>query len=363
MSMRIDLRDAMFSEREQPLLTWGAFSVSTFRFDSGVAALRLSNARGEIIMLPFQGQQVWRARFDGRELTMRSMFDEPRQTQTYLENYGAFMIHCGLTGLGAPGPTDTHPLHGELPNAPFQSAWLDIDAGRESVTVAGSFQHIVAFSTNYRATVETTLAATDALLDISIRVENLKATPMDLMYLGHANFKPVDHGVLHYSADHTPQTVRVRQSIPSHVTPKPGYVEFLAELAEDPTGHHLLRPGLGFDPEVVFEIDMTADTDGFAHALQEHPDGTADYVRCRPDQAPLCTRWICRTPDQDGLGIAFPATSGVEGYTTEKSKGRVAEVPGGETWQLDMQLGLLTPTETADMIARIDQINASQGTE
>ena len=50
---------------------------------------------------------------------------------------------------------------------------------------------------------------------------------------------------------------------------------------------------------------MINDADGFAHALQKHPNGTADYVRCRPDQAPICTRWICRTPDQDGLGIAF----------------------------------------------------------
>ncbi|GIS11657.1 MAG: hypothetical protein CM15mP115_08080 [Alphaproteobacteria bacterium] len=47
-------------------------------------------------MLPFKGQQIWRAGFDGRDLTMRSMFDEPVDTQVYLETYGAFMIHCGL---------------------------------------------------------------------------------------------------------------------------------------------------------------------------------------------------------------------------------------------------------------------------
>lgn len=352
--MRFELYASMFGEKERPLFTSGELSISTFRFDSGVAAVRAKNARGEIIVLPFQGQQVWRASFDGRDLTMRSMFDQPRETRVYLETYGGFMIHCGITGLGAPGPEDTHVLHGELPNAPFESAWLEI--GENSLTVAGSYQHTVAFSTNYRATVETKLTAGLALMDISVSVENLKRTPMDLMYLGHANFKPVDNGELHYTADYTANSVRVRRSIPSHVTPKPGYPEFLAELAEDPKGHHVLSPGLAFDPEVVFEIDMKSDADGFAHALQKHPDGTADYVRCRPDQAPLCTRWICRTPDQDGLGIAFPSTSGVEGYAAEKAKGRVETVEGGETWRIDMRLGLLTARETAEAVAMIDKV-------
>lgn len=351
--MRIDLHGAMFSEKERPLCQFDAITITTFRYDSGVAALRVKNDRGEIIMLPFQGQQIWRAGFDGRDLTMRSMFDVPVETRTYLETYGAFMIHCGITGLGAPGPQDSHPLHGELPNAPFQSAWLEIDPDTSSVTVAGTYQHIVAFSTNYLATVETTLTADSALIDVSVSVENLKQTPMDLMYLGHANFRPVDRGALHYSADYNAKSVRVRRSIPSHVTPKPGYPEFLEELAETPEAHHVLKPGLAFDPEVVFEIDMNSDADGFAHALQKHPDGTADYVRCRPDQAPLCTRWICRTPDQDGLGIAFPSTSGVEGYTAEKAKGRVETVKSGETWRVDMVLGLLTAPEAEQTIAMI----------
>ncbi|MEM9584271.1 MAG: DUF4432 family protein [Pseudomonadota bacterium] len=357
--MRIELYDAMFGDKERPLCQLDEFAISTFRYDSGVAALRVKNARGEIIMLPFQGQQIWRAGFDGRDLTMRSMFDEPRPTQAYLETYGGFLIHCGITGLGAPGPDDTHVLHGELPNAPFQSAWLEIDTASHSVKVAGSYQHIVAFTTNYRATVETSLTAGAALIDVSVSVENLKHTPMDLMYLGHANFRPVDHGELHYSAPYDSASVRVRRSIPSHVTPKPGYAEFLEALATDPTAHHVLTPGLGFDPEVVFEIDMNADADGFVHALQKHPDGTADYVRCRPEQAPLCTRWICRTPDQDGLGIAFPSTSGVEGYTAEKAKGRVETVEGGASWRIDMTVGLLTTSEAQEAISAIERIRQS----
>ena len=70
--MRIELYDQMFNEKERILCQFDTFSITTFRYESGVAALRIINARGEIIVLPFQGQQVWRAKFDGRELTMRS---------------------------------------------------------------------------------------------------------------------------------------------------------------------------------------------------------------------------------------------------------------------------------------------------
>ena len=356
MAVRIELHRSSFESRASRLLETGEFTVSAFRYDSGIEALRLCNARGEIIVLPFKGQQIWRAGFDGRDLTMRSMFDEPVDTQVYLETYGAFMIHCGLAGLGAPGPDDTHPLHGELPNAPFQKAWLEIDEGEGTVAVGGSYQHTVAFSTNYLATAKVAMTAGSALLDVSLTVENLKQTPMEMMYLAHANFRPVDHGELHYTAPYDASAVRVRTSIPAHISPKPDYMAFIEALALDPSPHHRMDPALAFDPEVVFSIDMMADDEGLAHAMQAHPDGTADYIGFRPDQAPICTRWICRTPDQDGLGIAFPATAEVEGYTAEKAKGHVIELAGGALWTIDISMGLLTATEAAGLKDRIDAV-------
>ena len=358
MSARIELHRSSFEDRERPLCEMGAFRISTFRYDSGIEALRVRNARGEIIVLPFKGHQIWRAVFDGRDLTMKSMFEEPVDTTVYLETYGAFLIHCGLTGLGAPGPDDTHPLHGELPNAPFQTAWLELDQRLQTVRIGGTYRHTVAFSTNYLATASIGMTAESALLDISLSVENLKKTPMDLMYLAHANFRPVDHGELHYTARYDADSVRVRRSIPAHISPQPGYAEFLASLAEDPAPHHILSPDLAFDPEVVFTIDMMADDEGLAHAVQKRPDGTGDYIGFRPAQAPLSTRWICRTPDQDGLGIAFPSTSEVEGYTAEKAKGQVVELAGGDSWNIDIRMGLLTRPETDDMIRRIERVRS-----
>lgn len=361
MPIRIELDDAMFAMNEKPLCTLAGFEISTFRYRSGVAALRLRNRRGEIVVLPYRGQQIWRASFDGRELTMRSMFEEPAASLVYLESYGAFLIHCGLTAIGAPAEGDDHPLHGELPTASFRDAHLVIDEARQTVTLGGTFRHTVAFSTDYEMHSELTLQADTALIDAHLHVRNRKRTPMPLMYLAHINFRPVDDGELAYTAPYTAEAVRVRRTIPGHITPGPGYGEFIAQLAEDPELHHRLAPGLAFDPEVVFTIDAVADAEGWAHAVQRHPDGTADYVGHRPEQAPVLNRWICRTPDQDAIGFSFPSTSMSGGRALETREGRYVRLEGGESWRCDMRFGLLTAEEAEGAAQHIDAVMGRSG--
>ncbi len=352
--MRLELQNAMFDEMERKLLTAGDITVTTFRYRSGVAALQITTPRTELIVLPFKGQQIWRASFDGVDVTMGSMFPEPVDTHVYLETYGAFLLHCGLTAIGGPSPDDTHPLHGELPNAPLQDAWLELRDG--ALVIGGSYRYTVAFTVNYLATLEITIPADASFVDVSVHVDNLRKSTMELMYLAHANFRPVDMGELIYSAKPTPETVRVRQSIPSHISPPPGYAEFLDDLALNPERHHVLSPDLAFDPEVVFELDMMADADGWAHAMQRHPNGSADFISYIQAQGPSATRWICRTPDQQGLGMAFPSTAGVEGYLAEKAKGRITEVPPEGTWDISMRMGRLNVHDTKAMAEKISQI-------
>jgi hypothetical protein len=358
MSVRIDLNSVHFGEKERALAEAAGFKLSVFRYDSGIKALRVVSKRGEMIVLPFKGHQIWRLCFDGRDLTMKSMFDEPVPNVPYLETYGAFFIHCGATAIGAPGPTDRHALHGELPNAPYQKGWIELDEAKGTCAIVGTYEYTVAFSYHYLATSRHVMQADSTLIDVSLEVANLKQTPMDLMYLAHANFRPIDNGELIYSAPHTAEAVRVRKSIPAHVTPKPGYPEFLEELSRNPKLHHVLRPDLAFDPEVAFMIDMNAGKDGFAHALLKRPDGSSDYMRYCPKQCGQCCRWICRTPDQDAIGMAFPCTSGVEGYTTEKKKGLVAIVEGGTSWRVDMRMGTLNAADTKAVVKEIENINA-----
>jgi hypothetical protein len=352
------LQPSFFAEAERPLVQSGELTAAAFLYPSGVQALRLSNALGSIVVLPFQGQQIWDAQFHGRTLTMRSMFDQPYPTTEYLRTYGGFLLHCGMTAMGVPGAGDTHALHGELPNARYQTAHLlaGQDERGSFLAVGGEYRHTVAFATNYAAQPLVKLYAGSSRLSVSLAVHNLKQTPMELMYLAHANFRPVDHGRLVYSAHCTPQHVRVRSSIPSHVRPAPGYRGFLEELAAHPEQHNVLAPGLAFDPEVVFFVDYLADAAGWAHSIQVHPGGAADFISHRPDQLDHGVRWISRTPDQDALGLILPATAEPEGYMAEKAKGNVKTLAGGAEWRCDMELGALTADEAQAMAAEIERI-------
>jgi hypothetical protein len=181
---------------------------------------------------------------------------------------------------------------------------------------------------------------------------------MDLMYLAHINYRPVDHATLLTTAPTNAQAIRVRQSIPSHISPAPGYREFISALAENPGLAATLVPGLGFDPEVVFTIDANADQQGWAHSMQQLPDGTADYVAHRPDQLPFVIRWISRTPDQDCLGFAMPATAEPEGYTAEKNKGNLQSIAGQESWRCNFVVGTLDATKAGELASFLQTQNA-----
>jgi hypothetical protein len=343
MTITIELPQEIFTLCEKSIVSFDVFKVSAFRYPSGVAAVRIRNDRGEIIALPFQGQQIWRAGFDGHDLTMKSMFAEPVVTRNYLENYGAFYLHCGLTAVGPPGPEDSHGLHGELPNAPFQRAWLEVyDSG---VSIRGSYEYAMAFAAHYEATTSAMLHRGSALIDVGIRVKNLRRAPMQLMYLGHANFRPVDNGELDYSASYDPDSVRVRRSIPAHINPPPGYAELLQRLADKPEIHHRLIPAQAYDPEVVFQIGFQAGKNGKAYSRQIHPDGGMDYIEFDPVVFPNSLRWICRTPDQDALGMALPSTSGGGGQRAEIQGGRYIPLDGGGSWEATVRLGRLQQNE------------------
>ncbi len=335
-----------FSAKEAPLVDAGELSASAFRFPSGVCALRLKNSLGELVMLPFQGQQIWDAVMRGRRITMKSMFDQPYPTTDFLSNHGGFLLHCGATVMGAPGPGDTHPLHGELHNAPYQSAALVLgtDEKGDYIGLTGTYRHILAFNYNYTATPLLKLYAGSSVFSVSMTIHNLKGSPMPLMYLEHVNFCPVDGGRLVQSVVCDTQNMKVRAYIPPFMDVSPGYRELVQELQVHPEKHLVFDPGLDYDPEMVLFLTYRADQAGWAHTLQVHPDGSADVARHRPSQMDHGVRWICRTPDQDALGIE-PCTAEVEGLQAETKKGNVRSLPGGASFTCDLEIGVLQPDE------------------
>ena len=68
----IHLSPHLFTEKEKPFIEAGPLSASVFHFATGVCGLRLKNELGQVVLLPYQGQQIWSAEFGGRILTMKS---------------------------------------------------------------------------------------------------------------------------------------------------------------------------------------------------------------------------------------------------------------------------------------------------
>lgn len=360
---RIQLVPEQFESAERPLVVYGDLTATTFRFTGGVCAVRLKNSLGELVLLPFQGQQIWSAEFSAqgvarRPLTMRSMFDRPRATHEFLATFGGFLQHCGVSGVGGPSAEDDHALHGELPNAPYEDAWLltGTDQNGPFIGLGGSYRHTVAFGHNYLAEPCVKLHSGRSLFHVAINITNLKKIDMELFYLAHVNFRPVDGGRLVYSAVCSPRHVRVRTSVPAHINPPDGYREFIDRLARDPSIHETLDSAMAYDPEVVFFIDYLADEEGWAHTLQVHPDGSADYLRHRPAELPRATRWISRTPDQDAIALVEAGTSEPEGYRIEKAKGNFAVLKPSETFKACLDIGMLDPAEANRLEEKVQRL-------
>lgn len=342
MSTRIPLYRALFGEQEKTLLQSADFKVSAWAYPSGVLALSLENSRGRLVVLPYQGQMIWSAVFDGCDLTMTNLFDQPRPSPTVIGTYGCFMFHSGLLRNGCPAPADDHALHGEMPCAPMDTAWLEIDDGW--LRLGGEYEYAQGFGDRYRARPSVTLRAGSALFDIAMDVTNLAGKPMDLMYMAHMNYAYVDGGRFVEPLDM--ESLRLRSSVPDHVKPTPAWSAYMAQLAVYPEQLTQLDQPALYDPEIVFFFDgVGTDALGQAHFLLDHPGGEAFYTRYRPEQFSHAARWILHNPDQQVAAFVLPSTCEPEGYNAEKAKGNVRALAAGASAAFSVTTGYLSARE------------------
>ena len=351
----IDLGAAAFTANETVLASQGGMTASVFRYPTGVAALRIRNSRGSIILLPWQGQQIWDAEFLGRRLTMTSMFEEPIDTRSYLASCGAFFIHCGMLAMGNPGATDTHPLHGEIPNALYQKAQLMMgrDDGGDYMALTGTHEYRMGFGPHYLATPLVKLHARASFVQVSMTVRNLAHRPMPLMYLAHINFRPAVGGYVHDAVPDDARHIRIRTTLPEFFEPSQAFRAMIARLAADPGQHRRLAKGETIDPELVMGLDYPADERGEAVTLMEHGDGTGDFVIHRPSELPRATRWFTRTGDEQAAGMVLPGTAEVNGFAAEMAKGNVRFLGHMETFHCALTCGAADVAETRALRARI----------
>lgn len=333
----LPLSPDLFGECERVLLRGRGATVSAFRYSSGVAALRLVTRRVELVLLPFRGQQVWRYAVDGEEQTMRTHFDEPAASTVFGETYGGFLLHCGLSGLGAPGPEDRHAHHGELPNAAYDNVELRIGEREGATTVALSGRAAVRTSHAVSATFEPTLtlSTADTALRLTMDVTNLRRTPLEYAYLCHVNWAPVDGARLVQPVTDSGFVVD------PHPAQDRATADYTQRIAADPELSNLLDLGQPLVPEYCAILTPTPDEAGWAEFRMVRPDGKLALVGFDTARLPRAIRWISNTGDEEAAGFCLPTTSHHHGRAAAAADGVLALLPPGQTHRLEVVVAVL----------------------
>jgi hypothetical protein len=309
------------------------------------------------VVLPYMGQIVWSATFDGVELAMASMFQVPRPAQTIIETYGCLAYHAGVLRNGVPTAEDSHALHGEMPVAPMDEAGLAFGTDERGpwIAVTSRRDYAMGFGAHYLATPRVVLRPDETVFDIVMEVENLSGAPMDLMYLCHVNFAFAEGARIVQPVPFTPDNVVARTALPGHVTASDEYRAMLADVAARPARMEVLNEPERYNPEQVFYIkNVTPGPDGLARFLLARKEGDAFTISYDPVAMPHTIRWILVNSDQRVAAFAMPATCEPEGHAAEKRKGNVRSLPGGGRASFITRLGYIDRAGAAEAARSID---------
>ena len=357
MACKFNLYKNFFLEKEKTILENGQLKASIFSYSNGIEAVKLSNDKGYLVLLPFVGQQIWEMEFLGHNLVMKSIHNEPEICfENYGESYGCFLMHCGLTAMGNPTSEDTHIPHGELPVAKYKEAYLLFgeDEKGKYISLGGVYTHKRAFEYDYEFSPECRLYENASTIDVNISISNYKDIPLEYFYLCHINYRPVDGAKLLYTAKHENITAHheVPENYPKELADKTN--EYLSKLDKDASIMDVIdRNSQSYAPEIVFTCKYDADENGNAHTMQILPDGYSCYVCHKPEELPFGIRWISRTTDEDALGMVLPATAEHKGYLYCKENGQERYLNKNEKVSYHITTGILSPDETNEIKNKI----------
>ncbi|MFC5370467.1 aldose 1-epimerase family protein [Arcanobacterium bovis] len=335
--LRIPLHRSAFTQTERVVASNEEFKVVAFTYPKGIESVRIENSRGYVEVLPFMGQIIWDAFFDGKTLRMKNMFAAPQPCKEIVDTYGCFSFHSGLLAGGCPSPEDTHPLHGEFPTATMDEAWLEFDG--DTVRIVSSYEYVQGFGAHYRALPSVRMAAKSALFDIELEVTNLSEyAPMPLQYMCHMNYAFVEDGVMRQSLPDG--AFQLRRSVPAHVNPTPRWTEINEEILSGKIDANSLAQAGEFDPEIVFFADDLPQYGEKAEFELVAPDGTTFVTRFDTASFPVATRWILVNADQQVAAFVLPGTSRPEGFLAAKAAGMLIELEAGATKSFSVTTGI-----------------------
>lgn len=339
MKSQIELKQAFFSEKPFVLFHNDEFEVTLFRYDSGIEAVTIKNSRGEVTLLPYMGQMIWDLAFDGISLRMKNMFRQPKAAQAVVDTYGCFAFHSGLLANGCPSPEDTHLLHGEMPCAKMDKAWILLDD--DSVSLGGCVEYVQGFGHHYQAKPAVCLSAGATKIEISMQVENMAAVEMPLQYMCHMNYAYMENGKFYSNLPAT--AFKLRESIPAHVKPTEKWLAYNEDIKKlQAAGRSLERldqPAM-YDPEIVFMADEISQYGDKARIELVSPEGHRFVTEFSTQEFNYATRWILYNEDQQVAAFVLPGTCRPEGFLAAQKAGSLIMLKPGECRAFTVVTGL-----------------------
>lgn len=335
---RIALNEHLFTSQTQIIVQSDEFTVTTFAYPQNIASLKIENSRGFIEVLPFMGQIMWDAQFDGTSLRMKNLFSRPQRAEEIIDTYGCFSFHSGLLTGGCPAPVDNHPLHGEFPCAQMDKAWLEIDDS--SIRIVSEYEYVRGFGHHYLATPSATLFAGSARFDINMRVKNLSDyQAMPLLYMCHINSAYVEQGVMRQTLPEN--AFQLRRTVPAHIQPTPAWHAFNEEILSGQVDAHVLDRPDCYDPEIVYFADNLAQYGEQLEFELYNPATKQTFsTRFSSQEFPHATRWILNNPDQKVAAFVLPATARPEGYCAAEQAGTLQWLQPNEEKSFTVNTGI-----------------------
>jgi hypothetical protein len=357
---KVNFKPSFFGDRPMELLCDGALSAVAFRYETGVCGLHIKNQHCSMVVLPYMGQQIWFAEFEGKKLTQRSIFDQPQATTKFGDNYGGFLLHCGLTNINCAEEGEDYPLHGELPFADYQEAYTGIghDEKGKYLVAGGTFIYRNSQEYHYAYSPQLRLYDDASVAEMHIDIHNRRGSSLDYMFMCHMNWLAVEGSRLVYSAKKDKEHMKVDPTELGGDSARAVHIrKYGKKLLEDPALADVLDSKTQcYDPEMCINICYESDKKGWAHAMQVMPEGDACYVGFCTNKLPYALRWFCRTADEDGVGIALPTTGTNRSTAYQKENGYYNTLPPGAHDNLRFDFGYLDKEKAQGMEYYIEDI-------
>lgn len=310
--MKLHVTKAQFTSTETLVLENNTTRISTFLYKTGVEAVRISIGAGTFVWLPFFGQSLWSWKVGGIEQKFKGFVSEPDYAaRNFLHNYGALMIHCGITAMGNPSKADTHLHHGELPLAKYDSAWIEISDGPFPVSLHGSYQYTVPFIASYEFSPSLRISETGTSVLVDSQLKNLQKTPMEYMYLNHLNLS-LDHVTeLQYGIDEfNKETVTVLDETIPGVVDEPIIFLHPSKIST-------------ISPELVAIMKNKPEYGDVCVNTMIRENHERVWVATNTSTLDHTVAWLTKTLDRSACGFSLPATAGPRGRTAESKQGNM----------------------------------------